>query len=877
MMQKQSNTIYLKDYQVPDFKIDQVFLHFDLYDEETKVHTVLHLRRNPKSAQKNAPLRLYGEEITLSSIAVDGQVLVESEYQLDEKALEIAEVPDQFVLETTVVIRPQENKQLSGLYRSRNNFCTQCEPHGFRRITYFLDRPDVMSRFTTTITADRSKYPYLLSNGNLIETKELPSGRSWVRWQDPSLKPCYLFALVAGDFDLLTDTFTTQSGREVTLQLYVEKGFADQGHYALKSLQTAMRWDEEVWGREYDLDIYMIVAVSDFNMGAMENKGLNLFNTKYILAKPETATDQDYVNIELVIGHEYFHNWSGNRVTCRDWFQITLKEGLTVFRDQTFSIDCRSAAVARLPEINLMRVHQFAEDASPLAHSIRPDSYIEVNNFYTLTVYRKGAEVIRMVETLVSKSEFRKGLDLYFKRYDGQAVTTEDFIQAIEDASGKDLTQFKRWYSQVGTPILEVTSDYDEDKKTFTLTVEQIPEDPLLQLPLSIGLISPQCTELATQLVGEEAAVAGTRVLELTKKQHRFTFLHVEEKPILSLLRNFSAPVECRYAYTNEELAWLLQCDTDVFARWDAGQKLMTAIILEVVQQRQFQVPLQVSSLLLDAFKKILSSVSPKDDLNLISKLLLLPEESYLISQIDTGIKPDVETIHYAREFVKRTLGKQLRSLFLAVYEEYHTKAPYVFNVQAMGERSLKNVCLLYLAATESPECVELIVNQLATTDNMTDCMGALQALNNYAGPERAQVLQQFYQKWQSEPLVVNKWLSLQACSTLPDTLDQVRLLLKHPAFDIHNPNNVYALLVTFGHNQVRFHEASGSGYVFIADQVLAIDSNNPQVAARVLQPLTKWRQFDAERAEKMRAQLKRIAATPGISPDVFEISTKSK
>ncbi len=871
-------TIYLKDYQVPDFEVEKVFLHFDLFEEKAKVRTVLHLNRHPKSKQKEAPLVLNGEQMQLSSIALDDQLLDSSAYQVDDTMLTVFAVPERFILETVVVIKPQENQQLSGLYRSRDNFCTQCEPCGFRRITYFLDRPDVMTRFTTTITANKKRYPYLLSNGNLIEQRDLGE-RHWVCWEDPSLKPCYLFALVAGDFDVLNDTFNTMSGRSVDLKLYLEKGFADQGAYALSSLKAAMYWDEQTWGREYDLDIYIIVAVSDFNMGAMENKGLNIFNTKYVLAKPKTATDQDYVDIESVIGHEYFHNWSGNRVTCRDWFQITLKEGLTVFRDQSFSIDRTSPAVARIPEVNVMRNQQFAEDASPMAHPIRPDSYIEVNNFYTLTVYRKGAEVIRMVQTLLTPPIFRKGLDLYFERHDGQAVTTEDFIHAMEECSGKDLTQFKRWYSQVGTPTLTVSGTYDQDQHTYTLTVKQ--SSPLLcsdknqeplHIPLLIGLISSKCQDMQTQLDHESSARPGTRLLEITESEQTFTFIHVKEKPIPSLLRCFSAPVTCDYPYVNDELAWLLQCDSDAFARWDAGQRLATNVILAAARQYCNHQSMAIEDVLVNSFKTLLNPL--RGDFNLLSRLLSLPAESYLIF---SAHDLDIEVLYQAREFIKQQLSNSLYSDYEKAYHACQLSGDYHYNVSDMAKRSLKNTCLMYLVASNHSEAIQQAIRQFETSNNMTDCMGALLALNHYEGPERSDVLNRFYQQWHSEPLVVNKWLSLQAMSTLPNTLDNVKQLMQHPAFNINNPNNVYALLCVFGANPVRFHEASGAGYHFIADQVLALDRQNPQVAARVLQPLTRWKQIDSKRGAKMREALTRIAHSAGISRDVYEVAMKSQ
>jgi len=871
MSDSQPQTIYLKDYQPADFSIEHVYLHFDLDEDQTDVKTVLKIQRNPASKNQEAPLVLNGEDMVLKKVSVDGRILESSEYKVDDTKLTVFEVPEHFTLETEVVTKPQENYTLSGLYTSRGNFCTQCEPHGFRRITYFIDRPDVMSRFTTTITGDQSKYPYMLSNGNLIDRKTLEDGRHWVHWEDPSLKPCYLFALVAGDFDLITDTFKTMSGRTVGCHLYLEKGYKDQGDYALASLKRAMKWDEETWGREYDLDIYMIVAVSDFNMGAMENKGLNIFNTKYVLAKPNTATDTDYFGIEAVIGHEYFHNWSGNRVTCRDWFQITLKEGLTVFRDQSFSTDMTSPSIARISEINVMRNQQFSEDAGPMSHPIRPESYIEVNNFYTSTVYRKGAEVIRMVQTLITPAIFRKGLDLYFDRHDGQAVTTEDFIKAMEDASGKDLTQFKRWYSQSGTPVLSVETDYNADKKTFSINVKQsCPSTPSqekkapLHMPLSIGLIGSDGSDL----------VGGAHILEVTKDEETFTFSDISEKPTLSLLRDFSAPVSLEYKYSNEELTCLLQHDTDAFARWDASQNLAKNVLLDLSKQYQEKSSIHFDSTLVRVFETLLTDVSDEADLNLLSKLLVLPGEGYLLSQT-RGL--DIGAIHEARQFVKRAIAEELETLLLENYQKYHSQQAYHYSVEEVGKRAFKNICLSYLLESKSPKYANLAFSQFSKTDNMTDQFLALLALNNFDCTERTEALSIFYKTWENEALIVNKWLSLQAGSQLPHTLSEVKKLIDHAAFDIYNPNNVYSLLGAYGTNTVSFHNSNGDGYQFLADQVLLIDKENPQVAAHVMRPLTTWQQLDVARGDLMRAELERIANTVGISPDVYEISTKSK
>ncbi|OYK85488.1 aminopeptidase N [Coxiella burnetii] len=876
MSNQKPRTVYLKDYRPSDFLIDTVHLYFDLHEEETHVKTILNLQRNPEG-NATAPLALTGEAMTLKKVALDGQTLASSDYTLDASSLTIANVPNEFTLETEVVIKPQENTQLMGLYKSRGNFCTQCESHGFRRITYFLDRPDVMARYTTTIIADKNKYPFLLSNGNLIETKILSDNRHWAHWEDPSKKPCYLFALVAGDFDLLEDTFVTQSGREIALRLYLEKGFKDQGPFSLAALKKAMRWDEKRFGREYDLDIYMIVAVSDFNMGAMENKGLNIFNTKYILANPQSATDDNYVAIESVIGHEYFHNWSGNRVTCRDWFQITLKEGLTVFREQLFTEDTTSKGVARIGTVNILRNSQFPEDAGPMAHPIRPRSYIEVNNFYTTTVYNKGSEVIRMVQTLLGEALFRKAMDLYFSRYDGQAVTTEDFIQAMEDASGKNLEQFKRWYDQAGTPVLDVNSEYNANDKTLTLTVKQsCPPTPgqseklPFHLPLTLGFVGPECQDMPTQLAGEKKAIPGTRVLEIKDAETEFKFVNVNHKPTLSLLRGFSAPVRLNYPYSDEELVWLFQCDSDPFARYEAGQIFAQRLIFKLIDDSYQGKPLKIDERFIDAHRKIIAG--PHRDHWYEADLLQLPNINYLMQLMK---KMDVEALHTIRQFVKKALSNALVD-DLKIQYEHHQLPLYEYTPADIGKRKLKNICLAYLTESDDTQFRQVAYQQFKKSDNMTDTVGALSALLNHDCKERHQALDEFYQQWKDQPLVVNKWLMLHASSTLPSTLEAVRKLTKHPAFDVKNPNNVYSLLGTFGANAVCFHEGSGEGYRLIADYVLAIDPANPQVAARVLQPLTRWQMMDKKRQELMKAELNRIAKAERLSSDVYEIVTKS-
>ena len=875
--ERKPQSVYLKDYRPSDFLIDTVHLYVDLHEEETCVKTILNLQRNPASNRTGAPLTLNGEDIALKSVIIDGHKLSPLNYTVDKFSLTIPAVPNQFTLETKVVIKPQENTRLSGLYKSRGNFFTQCEAEGFRRITYFLDRPDIMAQYTTTITADKTKYPYLLSNGNLTEKKTLNLKRQWVHWEDPSKKSSYLFALVAGDFDVLEDSFITRSGKEVTLQLYLEKGFKDQGMFALAALKKSMRWDEKKFGREYDLDIYMIVAVSDFNMGAMENKGLNIFNTKNILANPKTTTDDDYVRIEEVIGHEYFHNWSGNRVTCRDWFQLTLKEGLTVFREQSFSEDLTSKGVARINAVNLLRNVQFLEDAGSMAHPIRPRSYIEISNFYTATVYNKGAEIVRMVQTLLGSKVFYKAMDLYFSLYDGQAVTTEDFIQVMEDTSGKNLKQFKRWYDQAGTPLLEVDSNYEEKEKMLILTVKQMcpptpgqPEKFPFHLPLSVGFIGPKYESVSMQLEGEDKAVTGTRVLEIKKSETTFRFINIEHKPILSLLRNFSAPVRLNYPYTDKELLCLLQHDSDPFSRWEAGQLFAKRLMLKLVDDYYEKKPLKMDDRFIKSFQKIIQRSHQDPWYRAI--LLLLPSESYLMQFIE---KTDIEVVFKVRQFVKKALAIALVDDLSRSYRN-NQLVGYEYNYSDVGRRAFKNRCLSYLTEVNDKSYYRLAYEQFKNSNNMTDSVGALSALIDHNCEERDQALKEFYQKWKNQPLIVNKWFSIQASSTLPSTIGTVRTLTQHPDFDIKNPNNIYSLLAVFGTNVVRFHDANGEGYRLIADYVLKIDPVNPQVAARILQPLTRWQLMDAKRQALMKTELARIAKAPKLSTDIYEIVTKS-
>ncbi len=876
------NTIYRKDYRVPPFLIHNVELDFALDARQTRVTSRLTLQRNPASQHSADDLTLSGENLTLIRIALDGQGLSQEDYQKTADALTIHNVPQakSFVIEIENSINPEANTALEGLYLSKNMLCTQCEAQGFRKITYFLDRPDVMSKFTTTLTGDKDLYPVLLSNGNKVASGELENNQHWVKWEDPFAKPCYLFALVAGQLEMIEDHFLTLSGREITLQIFVEAHDIDKCSHAMQSLKRAMRWDEEVYGREYDLDLYMVVAVSHFNMGAMENKGLNIFNTKFVLARPDTATDMDYEGIEGVIAHEYFHNWTGNRITCRDWFQLSLKEGFTVFRDQEFTADQTSRGVKRIEDVNLLRTRQFAEDAGPLAHPVRPDAYIEINNFYTLTVYEKGAEVVRMIHTLLGAEGFRKGSDLYFDRHDGQAVTCDDFVKAMEDANSVDLSQFREWYSQAGTPVIHVEQAYNAIEQTLTLTLGQScpatpgqTNKPPLHIPVKMGLLNPDGTAANITLPDfDKQKTQDEIVLQLTQAQQSFVFGNLPQQPVLSLLRGFSAPVKLVMEQSLEELAFLLSHDSDSFNRWEAGQKLATAIIFELIAEIQNNRPLQLNPILLSAYKKVLSQ--PWEDLSYFSLLLTLPSEIYLAEQMAVV---DVIAIHQAREFVKRELAKQFQQEFSHLYQTYHKDESGNFAVGAIGRRRVKNICLSYLSCLENQQLYSLSVEQFNNAGNMTDQIAALDAIVNSHNPAKRSCLEAFYRQWQEEALVVDKWFTLQACSTMPDTFATVLGLMSHPAFDMKTPNRVRSLIGAFcQNNPLHYHAANGEGYQFLADQVIALNSLNPQVASRMVTALTAWRRFDVQRQELMKKQLQRIMQTPDISPDVYEIASKS-
>ena len=904
-------TLYLKDYTPPAWLIDTVDLHVAIFDGHAEVNTRLACRRNP--AMPASPLVLNGEALELMNIALDGAALDPARYAYADDVLTIAApLPDTFQLETTVRILPDENTQLSGLYKSQDGYFTQCEAEGFRRITFFPDRPDVMAVFSCTVEADRARFPVLLSNGNPVASGSCDdTSRHWVRWHDPFRKPAYLFALVAAKLDVLEDTFTTASGRPVKLEIFVEPGKLDQCGHAMAALKKAMRWDETRFGLEYDLDRYMIVAVGDFNMGAMENKGLNIFNTKYVLARPDLATDTDYQGIDRVVAHEYFHNWTGNRVTCRDWFQLSLKEGLTVFRDQEFGADVHSRAVTRIQEVRALRASQFPEDAGPMAHPIRPASYAEINNFYTATVYNKGAEVIRMIHTLLGEAGFQRGMKLYFQRHDGCAVTCEDFVAAMADASGVDLTQFLRWYARAGTPVLKATGVYDAAAQTYTLTLTQslastayekrLAEsgqpivEGVLHIPVAVGLVLPDGTDADLNLVGlndvgrQHLADAAdqanphvgkvlpthtaptTRVLSLTEPTQTFVFERVPAAPVASLLRNFSAPVRLDFEQTDLELAHLMAHDSDAFNRWEAGQRLATRVLLAGIAvngQGDGWIPHNF----IDACARVLDD-GLNGDAALAAEALALPSETVLADTVAAaGGVIDPDAIFAARLALRRALAQALRPRLEAAWHALAPTRDYAPDGEQVGRRSLRNTCLAYLADAAPAEIAPRLVAQIQTGGNMTDVAAALATLAQLDVPERARALAAFYDKWKDEALVVDKWLAIQATAR-PTTAATVRELMRHPAFDLKNPNRVYALIRGFtGGNPRAFHAADGTGYALAADVIDELQAINPQVASRIARSFDRWRAFDAGRQAHARAALERIAAVEGLAKDVAEV-----
>jgi len=861
-------TIYLKDYTPPAYWIDTVDLDFSIEATGTIVRSTLVMRRNPAVAAQ--PLLLDGEELETLSVTVNAKNWPKSE---TPTTLTLNDLPDEFTLQTVVRIQPDHNTRLSGLYRSKDGYFTQCEAQGFRRITWFLDRPDVMATYTVTLHADKATYPVLLANGNPVANGDEADGRHWAKWADPFKKPAYLFAIVAGKLDVLNDTFQTASGRSVQLAIYVEPGKLDQCPHAMEALKKSMNWDEERFGLECDLDHYMIVAVGDFNMGAMENKGLNIFNTKYVLARPDVATDVDFENIDRVVAHEYFHNWTGNRVTCRDWFQLSLKEGLTVFRDQEFGSDLHNPQTARIREVRGLRAAQFPEDAGPMAHPIRPESFVEINNFYTATVYEKGAEVIRMIQTLIGRDGFRAGMDEYFRRHDGQAVTCEDFVAAMAAASGFDFTQFMRWYKQPGTPKLAVDGYFDAESKTYTLTCTQAnpraSDDAPYLIPIRVALF----TEAGELIAGSE------RTLQLTATTQSFVFNDVAAEPVPSLLRNFSAPVYLDFDYTPEQLTLLMAHESDPFNAWEAGQRLASTLILdaasEIAAAPDKKFTPQWPQSFVAACRRLLQTQAERGAA-FVAEALTLPGESTLAELLD---QVDPDALHAARNALRRHLAEELEGEFSGLYAALTAKAPYAPTSEQAGQRALRNICLSYLLELDTDATRQMAYAQFKQADNMTDQFAALAALANVNAtvcPQREQALAEFYDKWKDEALVVDKWLVAQSTSRRPDTLATVKALTEHPAFDAGNPNKIYALIRSFGANLVRFNAADGSGYAFIADRILMLHDKNPQVASRLARCFDRWRKFDAGRQAHARAALERIRDHDGLSRDVLEVVTRA-
>jgi aminopeptidase N len=892
MRNDQVVTVRRADYRPPPYLVDRIELEFDLDPMLTEVCTLLAVRRNP--AGPGGPLALDGEDLELQSIELDGRALGADRYTVADGRLTLQPPRDAFTLRIRNRIRPESNTELMGLFVSHGSLFTQCEAEGFRRITFFPDRPDVMARYAVTLRADRARYPVLLSNGNLAAQGALPDGRHWARWEDPFPKPSYLFALVAGRFVCREEPFRTRSGRDVLLQVWVEPDQLDKTAHAMESLKRAIRWDEQRYGLELDLDRFMIVASNDFNMGAMENKGLNIFNAKYVLANPLVATDADYANIESIVGHEYFHNWTGNRVTCRDWFQLSLKEGLTVFRDQEFSADMMAEhaegvaaafarAVKRIDDVRTLRAAQFPEDAGPMAHPVRPDSYQEIGNFYTATVYEKGAEVVRMLQTLLGPEGFRRGLDLYFERHDGQAVTCDDFLAAMGDANGRDLAQFGRWYAQAGTPRIAVATSYDEAHGLFELTLTQScpptpgqPDKEPFLIPFAVGLLGADGGDLPLQLEGEAAPGAGTRVLELTEPSQTWRFVGVGQPPVPSLLRDFSAPVIVEYRYSDAELAFLAAHDSDAFNRWEAGQRLAVARLLAATEAFETQQSPHLDDAFVEVFRRTLTDAQLAPAFR--EQALQLPSESFVAEQ---RAMVDPEAIRAARQFMRRELGRRLAEAFARVYEENEVPGPYAPTPAAAGQRALRNLALTYRVDSGDEQALALARAQLANATNMTDKQAALAAIVNSAAPFKVDVLLQLARDWAHEPLLMNKWFQVQATAIAhrgePRVLERVKMLLRHPAYSASNPNNVYALVLGFcAHNPAEFHRSDGAGYAFWQEQVLALDAINPTVAARVARSLDRWRKFTPDRQRLMKEALAEVARAPRLSRDVREIVTKA-
>ncbi|NVM75167.1 aminopeptidase N [Duganella sp. SG902] len=869
-------TIYRKDYTPPAYLVDTVELGFDLAPARTVVANRITLRQNPDAVSHD--IVLHGEEIELVRLRLNGKPLGEGDYELSHATLTIRNAPAEVVLEIETTCAPVENTTLSGLYVSNGNFFTQCEAEGFRRITFFPDRPDVMAKYTVMLRADKAAYPVLLSNGNLVEQGDLGDGRHYAKWEDPFKKPSYLFALVAAKLVCQEEKFKLADGREVLLQVWVEEGNLDKTDYAMQSLKNSIRWDEERFGLELDLDRFMIVAVGDFNMGAMENKGLNIFNTKFVLANPRTATDVDYAGIEAVVGHEYFHNWTGNRVTCRDWFQLSLKEGLTVFRDQEFSADMigtdSGRAVTRIDQVRTLRQAQFPEDAGPMSHPVRPDSFVEINNFYTVTVYEKGAEVVRMYQTLLGRDGFRKGMDLYFDRHDGQAVTCDDFRAAMADANGRDLTQFERWYAQAGTPVVSARTRYDAVKRNFDIILSQRgqPGQQPFHIPVAVGLLGANGKDLALTLEnGKHAKGATTVVLELTEQEQIFRFRNVDERPTPSILRDFSAPVILEYDYTDDELLHLFSHDSDPVNRWEAGQRLAMERLLKLTKQvaTHGAANLKLDNTFIDAMRAVLTDETL--DAAFRELALILPSETIIAEQMDVV---DPQAIHAARQFMRRTIGAALKTELLAQYHANQTPGDYSPDALSAGKRALKNLCLSYLMVAPELAELKLAQQQFENASNMTDRSAALVAMI-HSGAETGPYLKAFYDDFENEALVIDKWFAMQASAPTTDVA-AVRKLMQHPAFTLKTPNRARALIFNFtSANPSQFHAADGSAYEFWAEYVIKLDAINPQVAARLARAMDRWRRYAPALQAKMKQALEKVAKRK-LSNDVAEVITKA-
>ncbi len=874
MRTEEPRAVRLKDYRPFDYCVREIALDFVLDPEATRVTARMQVERRGDTA---APLALDGEELKLAAITLDGRALAESEYAVGPQTLTLHNPPACFALEIVTEIAPARNTSLEGLYLAKGIFCTQCEAEGFRRITYFPDRPDVLAVYTTRIEASKEMLPVLLSNGNPVEHGDLPGGRHYAVWHDPFPKPCYLFALVAGDLRHIEDEFVTMSGRRVQLRIYVEHGNEDRALYAMDSLKRAMRWDEETYGREYDLDIFMIVAVSAFNFGAMENKGLNIFNDKVLLASPGTATDDDYARIEGVVAHEYFHNWTGNRITCRDWFQLSLKEGLTVFRDQNFSADMRSAAVQRIQDVRQLRLRQFPEDAGPLAHPVQPQSYITIDNFYTGTVYEKGSEVIGMLRTLVGDEGYRKATDLYFARHDGHAATVEDWVKCFEDSSGCDLKQFRLWYAQSGTPVIEATGDYDADRKSFALTLKQRlgptpgqPHKKPMHIPVRLGMLGTDGRALPLTLEGENATGPDERVLELTEAEQQFMFVDVPERPLLSLGRRFSAPAIFRTTLSREDHAVLMARDPDGFNRWEAGQNLARDVLLEMAQTVSAGRAAAPDPALLDAIGEVLAHAD--EDRAFAAQMLVPPLDSELALVMQPA---DPEALYASRTAFLRHAAHAHGGAFHRLYLALDDDGPFRADAESAGRRALRNVCLRYLTAADDADAAQRADAHYRAASNMSDMMAGLVQLTRMDFPQRDSAFAHFHDRFRNDALVLDKWLALQASSPLPGTANGVRALMHHPFFDIKNPNRVRSLIGAFAGNHLRFHAANGEGYRLVGEVLRTLDGINAQVAARMAGAFENWRRYDRNRQTQMRAELEAMLAMPNRSSNIFEVATK--